>query len=180
MKLTPVLLLAFILLSPSMIFIPAEVGDIVLIQTNVQLSPGALVQRDVIFVPFALYQVEANTTPINSNLPAGEEVVMIRIQPYEGSGGSGIPIRSDSHPYNDTFMPQSVSYNVEIENFDDVNTYWVNLTITQIDDPLNFTIPTEGSGSDITIVFFGFTVLPLLGLLIFVFLKQRSATRQQT
>lgn len=166
------------LFSSGITFVPAEVGDIVLDLTNIRLSPGATTQRDVTFEAFALYQVEANTTPING--PEGEEMVLIEIRPYAGSGGKIIPFRTGSHAYNGTFRPQSSSYRVEITSLDDVDIYWVNITITQIEEPLSFTIPSEGLGYDVVIPLLGITVVPLLVLFIFVVLKQKSAIKERT
>ena len=181
MKLYLTLFFVFMLFSSGITFVPAEVGDIVLDLTNINLSPGATTQRDVTFEPFALYQVEANTTPIIG--PVGdetEEMVVIRIQANVGGGSKIIPFREGSHAYNGTFRPQSSSYYVEIVSYDDVDIYWVNLTITQIEEPLSFTIPSEGLGYDVVIPLLGITVVPLLVLFIFVVLKQRSATKERT
>ncbi len=181
MKLYLTLFLVFMLFSSGITFVPAEVGDIKLDMTNIRLSPGATTQRDVTFEPFALYQVEANTTPING--PEDDEteaMVLIEIRSNVGGGGKTIPFREGSHAYNGTFRPLSSSYRVEITSLDDVDIYWVNLTITQIEDPLVFTIPSEGLGYDVVFPLLGITVVPLLVLFIFVVLKQKSATKERT
>jgi hypothetical protein len=180
-KLYQKLIFVFILFSPGITLIPlvpAEVGDIVINMTNIRLSPETSTQRDVSFEPFALYQVEANTTPIDG--PEGEEMVVIRIRPYEGGGGKLLLFRTGSSAINTTFRPQSSNYYVEILNYDDVDTYWINLTITQIEGPISFTIPSEGLGNDVVIPLLGTTVVPLLVLFTFVFLKQRRAAKELT
>ena len=176
MRLYLTLFFVFMLFSPGLTFIPTEVGDIVFDRTNIDLPPQTTFQRDVTFEPFALCQVEANTTPIDG--PEGEEIVVIRIRPYEGGGGILLLFRTESSAINTTFRPQSSNYYVEIQNYDDVDTYWVNLTITQIEEPLNFTIPTEDLGSDVIIPLLGSTVVPLLVLFIFVFLMQKRAAKE--
>jgi hypothetical protein len=175
-RILSLLILLSVILAPTTIFIPTDVGDVILDLRHLEVGPEAHVLRDISFEPFALHQVEVNCTPVTG--PLGEEVVFVEIEPYEGSGGKGIPFRSDSDPYNGTFIPQSSSYRVRISNYHETDTHHVNITITQIEEPLTFSIPEGELATGLIPFLLITTVAPLSVLFAYIFLKQRNARIQ--